>query len=100
MVDPRYTTRPPNVEPPADDRAWFAPKRYGYGSGLPIRWQGWAILVGYVALLPLLKIMDDSGDGSLRAAAFALFVVATALLGVIAARRTRGGWKWRWGSGD
>ena len=34
-----------------DDDAWFAAKRYGYGSGLPIAWQGWAILLGYVALI-------------------------------------------------
>ena len=25
-----------------DDKPWFAPKRFGYGAGLPIAWQGWA----------------------------------------------------------
>ena len=28
---------------------WFAPKRYGLGTGLPIRWQGWALLIGFGA---------------------------------------------------
>ena len=28
---------------------WFAPKRYGYGTGLPIAWQGWALLAAYGA---------------------------------------------------
>ena len=23
--------------------SWFAPKRYGYGAGAPISWQGWAL---------------------------------------------------------
>ena len=32
-----------------DDGAWFAPKRFGYGAGLPIAWQGWALLAGYIA---------------------------------------------------
>lgn len=100
MVDPRYTTRPPAVEQPSDDGAWFAPKRYGYGSGLPIRWQGWALFVGYVALLPMVKWLDDSGDGRLRTLGFALFVVATAVVISISAKRTRGGWKWRWGNTD
>lgn len=34
-----------------DDKAWFAPKRYGYGSGLPIAWQGWALLAGLIVLV-------------------------------------------------
>ena len=100
MVDPRYTTRPPLAHQPADDGAWFAPKRYGYGSGLPIRWQGWALIVGYVALLPLVKWLDDSGDGRLRTLGFALFIAATAIVFAISAKRTRGGWKWRWRSKD
>ena len=29
-----------------DGPEWFAPKRYGYGAGLPIAWQGWAVIVG------------------------------------------------------
>ncbi len=56
-----------------DDKAWFTPKRYGYGAGLPVAWQGWALLAGVVGLL------------------------ATLLLGWVAAARTRGGWRWRWG---
>ncbi|WP_243403462.1 MULTISPECIES: hypothetical protein [Bacteria] len=34
-----------------DDDAWFAPKRFGYGAGLPIAWQGWAVLVAYLAVV-------------------------------------------------
>ena len=30
---------------------WFAAKRYGWGWGLPVRWQGWLVLVVYVTLL-------------------------------------------------
>lgn len=29
---------------------WFAPKRYGYGAGLPIAWQGWALTIGFIAI--------------------------------------------------
>lgn len=101
MVDARYTTRPPKSQPPAtDDGAWFAPKRFGYGAGLPLRWQGWALIGGYIALLPLVKLLDDSGDGRLRTLGFALFIVATAIVFSVSARRTRGGWKWCWGRKD
>lgn len=74
--------------------AWWAPKRYGYGANLPIAWQGWAVMLAYVALLAgagLLFLPD-------RIPAFlAVTVLATAVFVVIAARKTRGGWRWRWG---
>ncbi|NIJ19767.1 hypothetical protein FHS95_001436 [Sphingomonas naasensis] len=75
---------------------WFAPKRYGYGSGLPIAWQGWVVLavylivtVGTVTLFPRLWYLWTP-----------LTAVLTWGLIVIAARRTRGGWRWRWGDKD
>ena len=34
-----------------DDRPWFRPKKRGYGAGLPIAWQGWALLLAHIALI-------------------------------------------------
>jgi hypothetical protein len=79
-----------------DEDYWFAPKRYGIGTGLPISWQGWvatavvtAIICGLVWLL---------GDRPLQLIA-AVFPVAV-LFTVICARKTRGGWRWRWGESE
>jgi hypothetical protein len=76
-----------------DDPEWFAPKRYGIGAGTPIRWQGWGVTLAYVA--------------TVGAAAFryhetplvfvAILVPVTVVFLVVAARTTRGGWRWRWG---
>lgn len=77
----------------SDDPEWFAPKRYGIGSGLPISWQGWALLLGYVVLLA-------AGGFLIRVSwiGFASFIVIlTIAFIVVAARTTRGGWRWRWG---
>jgi hypothetical protein len=30
---------------------WFSAKRYGWGWGLPTAWQGWVVMLGFVALL-------------------------------------------------
>ena len=30
---------------------WFPRKTYGWGWGIPSKWQGWAVLVAYIALL-------------------------------------------------
>ena len=75
---------------------WFAPKRYGFGAGLPIAWQGWALFGAYFAILALAGWL-------LKASPLALLVVvssATFILLLIAARTTRGGWRWRWGRKD
>jgi hypothetical protein len=33
-----------------EPKFWFPVKRYGWGWGAPVRWQGWAALGVYVAL--------------------------------------------------
>ena len=30
---------------------WFPVKRYGWGWGLPVRWQGWVVFVSYLGLI-------------------------------------------------
>lgn len=75
---------------------WFATKRYGYGSGLPIAWQGWAVLAAYLALV-LFAVF------SLQRSALAMLSIilpATVILLLASARTTRGGWRWRWGEDD
>jgi len=36
---------------PAARQYWFRAKRYGWGWGLPVAWQGWFILAIFFALL-------------------------------------------------
>lgn len=75
-----------------NDGMWFAPKRFGYGAGLPIAWQGWAMLASHVAIILLgAKLLDGSGAASLAWVAIAGMVPLP-----IYAAKTRGGWKWRW----
>jgi membrane-associated PAP2 superfamily phosphatase len=81
----------------SEEGAWFAPKRYGYGAGLPIRREGWLLIGSYVAALAGIGLLDRAGPGGARTAAFVVFLLVTGLFAVIVARRTRGGWKWRWG---
>ena len=72
---------------------WFAAKRYGYGAGLPIAWQGWAGLVAYLLFIAMAVWLF--GEKDLRG--LAIVIPATVVLLLIAGRTTRGGWRWRWG---
>ena len=80
----------------SDGPEWFAPKRYGYGSGPPISWQGWAITVAFVAVVigTSFRLRDKP------LVLIAILVPVTFLFCLICARTTRGGWRWRWGDGD
>ena len=79
-----------------DGPEWFAPKRYGYGSGRPISWQGWAHDRLFIVLVAALTVAFK--DRPLKL--FAALAPLTVVLMVICAKTTRGGWRWRWGDRD
>ena len=73
---------------------WFAAKRFGYGAGLPIAWQGWAILIGYLVVVVLLASTAPAELSPIRLVAI---LALTGAFLAIAARRTGGGWRRRSG---
>ncbi|WP_267394716.1 MULTISPECIES: hypothetical protein [unclassified Sphingomonas] len=76
------------------DGQWFASKMFGLGAGLPIAWQGWVLLGGYLAIVAA----GARWLAPRHPAAFgAVMVFVTLALIAIAAQHTRGGWRWRWG---
>jgi hypothetical protein len=75
---------------------WFAPKRYGYGSGLPLSWQGWVLMIGFIALVIGLAEHFAQRPSLL----VGILAPLTIVFMVICAKTTRGGWRWRWGEHD
>jgi hypothetical protein len=74
---------------------WFGVKRYGYGWGLPVRWQGWVVLLAYFGLLLSGVYFFEPRADSLGF--FLYFVVlSVALVAVIALKGERP-LRWRWG---
>jgi hypothetical protein len=74
---------------------WFAAKRYGWGWGFPVRWQGWVVLAAYFAAIWLgVRYFRPQNDG--RGFLWLLLISSVLLVGIIA-------WKgekplaWRWG---
>lgn len=79
-----------------DSHEWFAPKRYGIGAGLPLSWQGWLVTILFMATV--LGTAYTFEDRPLVVLAIILPLVVAML--VVAARTTRGGWRWRRGERD
>ncbi len=75
-------------------RYWFPAKRYGWGWGVPATWQGWVVLVTYLALvLGGAPIIHPRAN----AVGYFLYVTAWTLVLVAICWRTGEPPRWRWG---
>jgi hypothetical protein len=74
-----------------DKGPWFRAKRFGYGAGLPFKWQGWVLLTAHVGVMVGLAFALQ--DRTLVMLPLVL-IAAFAPMPIYAAR-TEGGWKWR-----
>lgn len=83
---------------------WFRPHTYGYGA-TPTRWQGWAAIAAYVAVilaltLPLMAWPADmpAAPAAWQVATWLIMVVLLTLAFIRFTRaKTDGQWSWRWG---
>ena len=57
-----------------DQDFWFPAKKYGYGWGFPITWQGRLVFLAYFVLLGLATLWLVSGS-PMRIAAYLVFVL-------------------------
>ncbi len=79
-----------------DNGPWFRAKSYGYGAGLPIKWQGWMFMAVHMALI--IGVAVAAPDQPL---VITLLVMAVGLAPLpIYRARTEGGWRWRSGKSD
>ena len=74
-----------------DKRPWFRAKSHGYGTGLPIAWQGWVLMALHVALITGLAWLFRD-----RPALMTILVIVAGLAPMpIYRAKTEGGWRWR-----
>jgi hypothetical protein len=73
---------------------WFRAKRYGWGWGPPVTWQGWGVLIGWLAVL----IVGMTALG-LRAhpVAHAVYVGVMVVALLLVCRWKGEPVQWRWG---
>jgi hypothetical protein len=78
-----------------DPRYWFRAKRYGFGWGLPLAWQGWVFFLLWLLLVPLGLRFLTSDSKAMRwafiAAMVALLLVVCYWKGEPAGRRWNSG---------
>lgn len=77
-----------------EHRYWFPAKRYGWGWGLPTRWQGWLVLAIFVLLVAVL-VRVFPPHAALGPFVFGVLVLIVALMAICYAKGEPP--KWRWG---
>ncbi|WP_233856376.1 hypothetical protein [Paraburkholderia sp. HD33-4] len=72
---------------------WFPAKRYGWGWGFPVRWQGWVTLLAYFVLLGAVVFLFQPVGHPLT---FALLValLTAALVAVCWLKGEPPRWRW------
>ena len=71
---------------------WFQSSGFGFGVGLPIRWQGWALIVVFLVALVVIHRLADFVSPPLtrRIGEVVVALIVAALLLGTARRRTEG----------
>jgi drug/metabolite transporter (DMT)-like permease len=81
------------IEPPY----WFPAKRYGWGWGLPMTWQGWLVLAAFVALVVTGTFLFPPRKAT---AAYIVYVAVLSALLTGVCRLKGEPPRWRWGDDD
>ncbi len=82
---------------------WFRAKKYGWGWGLPLTWQGWLsfavfVAIWFVALLTLLVIPEGSTSVPTKNITIFAIVIFLDVCGLVYLSFKHGeSPKWRWG---
>jgi drug/metabolite transporter (DMT)-like permease len=74
---------------------WFPVKRYGWGWGLPVRWQGWVVFAAYAGLL-YAGIYYFKAQGNPAALSVYVLALTGVLIAIVIAKGERPA-RWRWG---
>jgi hypothetical protein len=79
---------------PDEPTYWFPAKRYGWGWGLPLTWQGWVVLAAFVVLIALGVVFLLPSAGLL----FLYAYVAVLIVALVAVCWWKGEPpRWHWG---
>jgi hypothetical protein len=76
---------------------WFPAKRYGWGWGIPNRWQGWLVLAVFAGLLVAGSLLLPPGA---ELGAFLIYVAVLCTLLVAVCWLKGEPPRWRWGGDE
>lgn len=76
----------------AEKPFWFPAKRYGWGWGLPCRWEGWVALVVWLLLLVAAAVILAPRD--IFSFEIAAWILAALLIALCWGKGEKPRWRW------
>jgi hypothetical protein len=73
---------------------WFPVKRHGYGWGLPVRWQGWVVMIVFVGA-QIVGVRHFVARRDFADTLFCLVGLSALLIAIVALKGERP-LRWRW----
>ncbi|MHC5112072.1 MAG: hypothetical protein ACYTHJ_19590 [Planctomycetota bacterium] len=75
---------------------WFSPKKFGWGWGPPVCWQGWVVMITYIVLVTVFPIYIFM-KMPLPGLYFAVFMLVTTVAVILICKWKGPPARWRWG---
>ncbi len=72
---------------------WFPALTYGYGWGIPVKWQGWVVMAAYIILITAGTFFIDSPKKLLLFYAYSL-ILTLALIFICWLKGEKPRWRW------
>jgi hypothetical protein len=79
------------------NKYWFPAKRYGWGWGVPVTWQGWLVLILFFALVLLGAFVFLPARGPLP---FLLYTTVLCVVLILVCWAKGEPPRWRWGDDE
>jgi uncharacterized membrane protein YhaH (DUF805 family) len=78
-------------------RKWFPAKRYGWGWGIPQTWQGWVVMLVYLAAIAYFSFLFATEETSVSLSLYLLQVIILTSIMILICYLTGEKPEWRWG---
>ncbi|ALL13869.1 hypothetical protein [Caulobacter henricii] len=78
-------------------KPWFRTKSYGFGAGLPCSWEGWVVLVAFIAAMIGLSALPAPLVQAHPWLTVSLHLGLIAGVVVLVWKKSDKPWGWRWG---
>jgi uncharacterized membrane protein YhaH (DUF805 family) len=73
---------------------WFPAKKYGFGWGLPITWQGWAVLLVYVLLITTGSVMLSNSSKNIIWLLPYILILTILFIFICLKKGEKAEWRW------
>ena len=78
----------------ADKDIWFPAKKYGYGWGLPVTWQGWFVFLSYLLIVVVASFTLTDTPQEVALLITYIFILTAIFIFICIKKGEKAAWRW------